>query len=165
MVSLKIILYIILSYKQNCWYIRLSFFGTSHINRILKLLCSIVLKNSKKVTIPIMVPYRRLRIEMRLEFKLPRASIFLATISWIIPRRRQYVQMSALVHDCSHAQSTGCGRRFNLNKKMHIDYLSSKINYIYMNHLISNRVEQHSHNLFKVFLLWQLLLFKPLKVY
>jgi len=42
---------------------------------------------------------------------------------------------------------------------MHIDYLFNKINYIYMNHLISNRVEQHSHNLFKVFLLWQLLLF------
>jgi hypothetical protein len=48
---------------------------------ILKLLCSIVLKNTKKVTIPIMVPYQQLRIEMRLEFKLPRASIFLATIS------------------------------------------------------------------------------------
>ena len=123
MVSLKIILYIIFNgiiqtkcLNSICWYTRWSFFGTSYINRILKLLCSIVLKNSKKVTIPIMVPYRWLRIEMRLEFKLPRASIFLATISWIIPRQRQYVQMSALVHDCSHAQSTGCGRQFNLNK-------------------------------------------------
>jgi hypothetical protein len=54
---------------------KMKFFGTSHINRIIKMLCSIVLKNSKKVTIPIMVPYRLLRIEMRLEFKLPRASI------------------------------------------------------------------------------------------
>ena len=71
--------YIIIQTKLLIY--KIKFFGTSHINRILKLLCSIVLKNSKKVTIPIMVPYRRLRIEMRLEFKLPRASIFLATIS------------------------------------------------------------------------------------
>jgi hypothetical protein len=27
---------------------KMKFFGTSHINRIIKLLCSIVLKNSKK---------------------------------------------------------------------------------------------------------------------
>lgn len=46
--------------------------------------------------------------------------------------------MSALIDDCSHAQSTNCGR--DLNSKMLIDYLLSRINF--MVHWESNSAEE-----------------------
>ena len=93
---------------------------SSHINKILKFLSSMLWKALSSMLLknfPIMVTYRWLTTEMRLEFKIPRIPIFMATASWSVPGWRQYVQMGALVDDRSHAQSTSSWRGFNLNRK------------------------------------------------